>query len=81
MENVIWQFAKFAREQFIADHPDQPISTSLAAVAAFVALRDNGDAVEEVDAAGNITWRATPKFLRASGLESGPLVTFGPGVH
>jgi len=81
IENVLWQLAKFYRERLAEDHPDQPITMSVAALATFQALKDNGDAVEQVDADGNVTWKATPQLLRKTGLEPGPLVTFGPEVH
>ena len=81
IENVIWQFAKHYRKLFIANNPRKPISMSIAAAATFHALRDVGHAVEEVDADGTVCWRATPKFLRETGLEPGPLITLGPDVH
>jgi hypothetical protein len=81
IENVIWQFAKQYRKKFIANHPDMQISMSIAAVATFRALRDSGHAVEELDAAGNATWKVTKKFPRETGLEPGPFMTFAPEVH
>ncbi len=81
IENVIWQFAKLYRDKFAADHPGQQMNMSVAAVATFLALKENGDAVEHADADGSVTWKATPKFLQSTGLEPGPLVIFGPGVN
>lgn len=81
IENVIWQFAKAFRKKFVADHPGLEISMSVAAVAAFGALKANGHAEECVDSDGAIIWKATPKFLNETGLEPGPLVVLGPGVQ
>ena len=49
IENVIWQFAKAFRKKFVADHPGLEFSMSVAAVAAFGALKANGHAEECVD--------------------------------
>jgi hypothetical protein len=81
IESVLWEFAKLYRKKLVAEHPDQPIGMNIAAVATLQAMRANGDAVEELDADGNSIWRATPRFLHATGLEAGPLVIFGPEVH
>jgi hypothetical protein len=82
IENAIWQFAKLYRELFAANNPDaEPLTMSIAAVSTFQALQHVGDAVEETDTDGNVTWRATPQFLRKTGVEPGPLVTFGPEVQ
>jgi hypothetical protein len=81
IDDVIWQLAKVYREEFIAKHPDKPISMSFSAVVTFLALRASGRAVEELDADGNSTLKATPKLLRETGLEPGRFVTLGLGVH
>jgi hypothetical protein len=84
IENAIWQFAKFYRKRFATNNPDvEPLTMSVAAVATFQALRHCGDAAEETDADGNVTWRVTPQFLQKTGgrVEPGPLVTFGPDVQ
>jgi hypothetical protein len=73
--------AALALKLFISNNPRQPISMSIAAAATFHGLRDVGHAVEEVDAEGTVCWRATPKFLRETGLEPGPLIRLGPDVH
>jgi hypothetical protein len=81
IDSVLWQFAKFYRKKFNANNPDEQIGMNIAAVATLRALEANGDAVEEIDAAGNSILRATPKFLRATGLKRGPLITLGPGIN
>jgi hypothetical protein len=75
IDNVIWQFAKLYRKKFVEDHPGRKLNMSVAAVATFCALRDNGNAEECTNADGSVT------FLSQTGLETGPLVTLGPGVH
>ena len=81
IENVIWQLAKAFRKKFAADHPGLEINMSVAAVAAFNSLKANGHAEEYVDSDGATIWKATPKFLTETGLEPGPFVVLGPGVH
>jgi hypothetical protein len=88
IENVIWRLAKFCRKKFNAAHPDMPPMNMIMAVGATcIALEKDGDAVEERDADGNITWRVTQEYLCEIGLdcETDPdpraLITFGPGVH
>ena len=80
MDTVLWQFAKFYRDKFNIDHPNEKIEMNVAAVATFQALESSGDAVEERGAGVSI-WRATPKFLAASGLERGETITFGLGIN
>ena len=77
MDSVLWQFAKFYRSKFNADHPDEQIEMNVAAIAMFQAFVANGDAVEEYSD-GVSTWRATQKFLDNTGLERGTVLTFGP---
>lgn len=81
IENVIWQFAKLYQRKLVTAHPDCEINMSVAAVATLRAFKESGHAVEHPNADGSVTWKATPKFLRETGLEPGPLVTFGPGIH
>jgi hypothetical protein len=81
MESILWQFAKLMCKKFNADHPDQLIGMNIAAAAALLAFEAYGHALEELDADGNSTWKATPKLLGATGLEPGPLIILGPKVH
>lgn len=82
MENVIWQFAKVYRKLMAAEHPDlTDVGMNIAAPAFFKALVATGHGFEEIDAEGNSIWRVTDEFLRENGVEAGPLVVFGPGVH
>jgi hypothetical protein len=81
IEKPIWEVAKVLRKEFISKHPDEPIGMNIAVVAALGALKNFGYAEEELDTDGNSTWSATPKFLRENGLEHGPFITLGPGVH
>jgi hypothetical protein len=71
IDDVLWQFAKLYRKKLNAEHPDLDIAD--ATVAMLRAFAASGDAVEG-RAAGVSTWRATPKFLDATGLPRGPTV-------
>jgi hypothetical protein len=78
MDQVLWDYAQFYRKMYAADHPHLDVSKELAAIALLETQEGLGGAIRYTDADGTITWRASPKFLRETGLEPGSLVTIGP---
>jgi hypothetical protein len=75
MDEVLWEFSKFYRKQFLAEHPDVEVSADVTAIAMLRAMEVTGDVVKNIRPDGNVIWKATPKFLGSTGLETGPLVT------
>jgi hypothetical protein len=78
MDQVLWAFAQCYHKMYAADHPHPDLSKELAAIAMLMAQEEIGRAIRYTDPDGTITWRASPKFLRETGLEPGSLVTIGP---
>jgi hypothetical protein len=78
LDQVLWDFAQFYGKLFRADHPDLKLSIDQAVLAGALAFEERGVAVRYTDPDGGMTWKATPKFLRETGLEPGGLVTIGP---
>ena len=77
MDEVLWDFSKFYREKLLAKTPDVEVSEDVAAISMLRAMEVTGDVVQHIHPDGNVTWKATPKFLGSTGLETGPLVTLG----
>jgi hypothetical protein len=75
MEEVLWQLSKYYCRKLNTEHPGAELSPDVAAMALLCALERSGDAVQNICPEGIVTWRATTKFLRDTGLETGPLVT------
>jgi RecA/RadA recombinase len=65
-------------KEVAAEHPDRYLSETEGVIAVLIVFVKDGIAVRYTDPDGNITWRATPKFLISSGRGAGPLVTIGP---
>lgn len=80
MDSVLWEMAKFYRRKFNSENPDVSAGMNVMASATLRALEANGDAEEECRD-GVSTWRATQKFLDATGLERGAVLTFGPEIN
>jgi hypothetical protein len=59
------------------DYPNSELNKS-AVIIVLVGFVKYGMAVRYTDPDGNITWKATPKLLKYTGCEAGPLVTLGP---
>jgi hypothetical protein len=82
VDSVLWGFAKCYHKLYVQEHPkNKQVSISVIATGMLQAMKTSGDAEEHEDDAGNSIWKATPKFLRQTGLEPGPPVIFAPDVH
>jgi hypothetical protein len=77
IDEVLWEFSKLYRGKFLAENPDVELSEDIAAIAMLRAMELTGDVVQHIRLDGNVTWKATQKFLGSTGLETGPLVTVG----
>lgn len=77
IDEVLWEFSKLYRGKFHAENPDVELSEDIAAIAMLRAMELTGDVVQHIRLDGNVTWKATQKFLGSTGLETGPLVTVG----
>jgi len=81
MDKVLWEFANRYYKMFLADHPDVEVSEEIIAIGMLRAMEMTGDVVQHIRPDGNVTWKATLKFLGSTGLEAGPLVTLGPRLN
>jgi hypothetical protein len=81
MDEVLWEFSKLYGKKFHAEHPDAELNADVIAIAMLRAMEVTGDAVQNILPDGNITWKATPKFLGSTSLETGPLVTLGSPLN
>lgn len=77
IDEVLWEFSKLYRGKFLAENPDVELSEDITAIAMLRAMELTGDVVQHIRLDGNVTWKATQKFLGSTGLETGPLVTVG----
>jgi hypothetical protein len=75
VDNVIWQTTKNLRDWSNMRHPDKQVDMSVAVLSSFATFKKCGYAAVEVDAHGNLTWRATKKFLRTTRYKPDPMVT------
>jgi hypothetical protein len=81
MDKVLWEFGKLYYEKFAGEHPSKELSVIAGTIGMLLAFEATGFAVRHSDTEGNVTWRATRKFLDGIGREAGPLVAVGPGLH
>jgi hypothetical protein len=76
-DRVLLDLAQSCVKEVAADHPDRYLNEPQGVIAVLIVFED-GIAVRYTDPDGNITWRATPKFLLSTDRDAGPLVTIGP---
>jgi hypothetical protein len=79
LDHVLWRFAQFYRDKLLAKGLPRGASEEVVAIGAVLAFEKSGDAIRFEDPDGSITWKATPKFLKSTGLEAGSLVIIQPG--
>jgi hypothetical protein len=77
-DRVLLDLAQSCVKEVAADHPDRYLNETEGVIVVLIVFVKGGIAVRYTDPDGNITWRATPKFLISTGREAGPLVTIGP---
>jgi hypothetical protein len=78
LDQVLWDFAQQYRKMFAKNNPHLKLSKDQAAISMLMSFEEGGHAVRYTDPDGSIIWRASPKFLRETGLEPGTLVSIGP---
>jgi hypothetical protein len=77
-DRVLLDLAQSCVKDVAADHPGRYLNETEGVIAVLIVFVKDGIAVRYSDPDGNITWRATPKFLISTGREAGPLVTIDP---
>jgi hypothetical protein len=77
-DRVLLDLAQSCVKEVAAEFPERELNEKTAVIAVLIVFKRGGIAVEYADHEGNITWRATSKFLRNTGREAGALVTIGP---
>jgi hypothetical protein len=82
VDSVLWGFAQYYHKLYLQEHPkNKQVSIGVVATGMLKAMKTDGNAEEYEDDAGNLIWKATPKFLAETGLEAGPPVIFAPDVN
>ena len=64
MDNVLWQFAKYYHQQYLADHPGAEMSLGVIVLGMLQAMEKTGDASRQDHSDGGATWKATTSFFK-----------------
>jgi hypothetical protein len=82
MDSILWGFAKFYHKKWVAEHPEHAdASVGLITMAFLRSLEVAGHAEKHIDPNGDVTFRATDKFMDGKKSPRGPLVSFGPHLQ
>jgi hypothetical protein len=82
MDSILWGFAKFYHKKWVADHPEHSdVSVGVIAMSFLRALEMEGHAEKHISPIGDVTFRATDKFMDGKKTPRGPLVSFGPNLQ
>jgi hypothetical protein len=81
MDSALYHFGKFYHKKYLKGHLGSEVGEGVIVMSMLFAFEENGDAVKHLDADGNVTWKATAKFLASTGVEAGPIISFGPHLN
>jgi hypothetical protein len=82
MDSILWNYAKYYRKLWLADNPEHAdASVGFTTMCVLRALEMEGHAEKHIDPNGDVTFRATDKFMDGKKSPRGPLISFGPTLQ
>jgi hypothetical protein len=82
MDEILWKFGQCYHQRWVKQNPKHGnINVGVIVMGFLLALETEGHATKTVDTNGDVTFRASEKFMVGKKTPRGPLISFGPGLQ